>query len=146
MSHQTLGYLYLLTSVLAFSALGVSYKLGDRLNCSKRQVNLFLCLTGGLTILAWGWRTGNLAVVPPAMTIGAAAGVVSFFSVVAFRQAVARGRISTSWAALALSLAIPVVASIVFWRERPEPRHCLGLLLTVAAIALIGIDMGRTRQ
>ena len=146
MKHQAIGYVYLFVSVVAFSGLGVTYKLADRLDCSKRQVNLFLYLAGGVVILLWGLQTGGLAAVPPAVAIGAAIGVASFFSVVTFRQAVALGRISTSWAALHLSLVIPVLASIVFWREMPEPRHYLGFLLTIAAIALLGIDIGRTRK
>ena len=146
MSHQTLGCAYLLISVVTYTALGASYKLVDRLGCSRRQVNLFLFVFGGVVVFLWAWWTGGLEPIRPAMAIGAGIGAVTYVGVVAFRRAVSFGKIATPWTALQLSLVVPVLGSMAIWHEIPAPRHYAGFALTALAIVLLGADMGKTRR
>ncbi|MDO8587603.1 MAG: hypothetical protein Q7T82_11245 [Armatimonadota bacterium] len=137
---------YLLISALAFTVLGVSYKLSDRLKCDDRQVNLCMFITGAIIILVWAWRTGCLVPHKPAMAAGTAMGAMILAAVWAFRKAVAKGGIAASWTILQLSMIVPVSASILFWHETLSPRVGLGLALVAAAIVLLGIDLGRRTE
>ena len=141
-----MGYIYLAVAIAALTVLGVTYKLSDTLRCNRLQVNLLLFAFGAIALLIWAWQSHGLVFSTKAALIGAGVGIVSYYSVKLFREAVAIGRISTSWTILQLSVVIPVIASILIWREPPSLRHWAGLLATAAAIVLLGIDMGRTRE
>ena len=141
-----MGYVYLVIAIISLTVLGVSYKLSDRLNCSNPQVNFFMLLSACAGVFVWAWVSGNLTFARTPMLIGAAIGVMIFISVNAFREATARGKLSTSWTVLQLSMVIPVLASMLFWRETPHLRHYAGFALTIAAVALLGVDMARARK
>lgn len=141
-----MGILYLLISVLAFTILGVSYKLSDRLKCDDHQVNLWMFLTAGALLLVWAWKTGGLVLHTPAIFTGTVMGVTILAAVWAFRKAVGKGSLSTSWTILQLSLVIPVSASILYWQETPSLRVCLGLALVAVAVVLLGVDLGRRTE
>jgi drug/metabolite transporter (DMT)-like permease len=141
-----MGFIYLFIAMLSFTVLGVSYKLSDRLKCNNRQVNLSLFGFSVISILIWGGSTGNLAPHKPAILLGLVMGVTLLIAVAGVRGAVAKGKISTSWTIMQLSLVIPVLASITYWHEVPSSRRCLGLVLVIVAIVLMGIDMGRRTE
>ena len=141
-----MGYFYAILALVAFAVLGISYKLSDLMDCDKSQANFFLFLFGGMFMLAW-----TLVGHPPAITwnsagFGASLGLAIFLSVVLFRRAMSLGRISVSWTIINLALIAPVLASITVWHEAPGLRHYLGFALTLAAIVLLGIDMGRAGE
>jgi len=139
-------YLCMILAVIAFAVLGVTYKLSDRLACHKQQVNFFMFLTASVAVLAWGVLTRQLLLSERAVILGLVMGLICCGSVVAFRHAAALGRISTSWTVINLALVLPVLASILVWGEMPSPKHCVGLALTLAAIVLLGIDIGRAQE
>ncbi|MDO8684218.1 MAG: hypothetical protein Q7N50_12125 [Armatimonadota bacterium] len=139
-------YFYLASAIVWLTALGINYKLSDRLGCNKRQVNLFMFLAGAVVTLIWGYITAGLIPIKTVVIIGITLGVITFFSVAAFREAIARGRISTSWTILQLSLVVPVIGSVLIWEEVPHIRHYAGFALTALAIVLLGIDMGRAKE
>lgn len=84
--------------------------------------------------------------VKPAIACGAGMGLAAVVAVVIFREACAKGKLSTSWTILQLSLVIPALASVIFWHEMPTPRRWAGLGLVLVAIVLLGVDMGRKEQ
>lgn len=139
-------YLCMILAVIAFAVLGVTYKLSDRLACHKQHVNFCMFLTASVAILAWGVLTRQLQLSERAVILGLVMGLICYGSVVTFRHAAALGRISTSWTIINLALVLPVLASILVWGEMPSPKHCVGLALTLCAIVLLGIDIGRARE
>lgn len=143
---ELMAYVCSAVAIVSFGALGLTYKLSDRLGCDKAQVNLALFLSAGAAALIWAAATGGLAALGRAAALGVAMGSISFCNITAFRQAAAKGRISTSWTVINLSLVIPVAASVFIWSEVPAPRHYLGFALILAAIALLGMDLERARE
>jgi len=141
-----MGYLYLAISTVAFSALAISYKVSDRLDCDKPQANLFLFASATVSVALWAAVRQSLVWAPAAAALGAFLGPAAFVAVRAFREAVAKGRISTSSTVLQLSLVFPVVGAIFIWRELPDLKRSVGLALAAAAIVLLGIDMARSRE
>lgn len=134
---------YAILAIVVFAVLGVTYKLSDKLNCDQGQVNFFMFLSASIAMLIWGLATGRMELAWRAIELGVAMGIGCYLSVAIFRRASALGRISTSWTVLNLALIVPVAASIVIWKEQPESKHWMGLGLTVLAVILIGIDIGR---
>jgi len=141
-----MGYLYAIIAIIGFTVLGVTYKLSDRLDCDKRQVNLFLFATAAVAVLIWRHGTDFHTHSLLAFVFGITFGTSAFVNITIFRKAVAKGRISTSWTIINLTLIVPVLISALIWREFPAPRHYLGLALTVVAIVLLGIDVGRAKE
>ena len=140
-----MGYLYAILALVAFAILGISYKLSDMLKCDKSQANFWLFLFGGGFMLAW------TVIRRPALSwhaagFGLALGIALFLAVVLFRRAMAFGRISVSWTIINLALIAPVIASVTVWHEAPGLRHYLGFGLTLVAIVLLGVDMGRAGE
>jgi uncharacterized membrane protein len=141
-----MGVIYLVCSILAFGVLGVSYKLSGRLKCNSRQVNLSFFAVSVVAMLLYVVASGNLVLLKPAILWGSAMGLAAIVAVAAFREACAKGKLSTSWTILQLSLGIPAMASILYWHEIPSLRRCIGLALVLLAIVLFGLDMGRKRE
>ena len=137
---------YAILAVAAFAVLGVTYKLSDRLACHKQQVNFFMFLAASLAMLVWGVLTRQLQLSARAVLLGLVMGLICYGTVVAFRHAAALGRISTSWTIINLALVLPVLASVLVWGELPSAKHCVGLVLTLCAIVLLGIDIGRAQE
>jgi drug/metabolite transporter (DMT)-like permease len=50
------------------------------------------------------------------------------------------GKISTSWLIMNLSTALPVILSILIYRETIKWKRALGLTLAVAALLLLWLD------
>ena len=142
----SMGYTYLAISVLCMTILGVSYKLSDRANCCQPHVNFFMFFFAAVGMLAWGWTAHRFVSTPTAVALGVMLGLNLFVSVRAFREAVAKGRLSTSWTILQLSMVFPVLASVLIWGEHPDLKRCLGLALTAVAIVLLGVDMARSQE
>lgn len=141
-----MGVFYAILSIAVFGVLGVSYKLSDKLGCDQRHVNLFMFLSAGIATLIWGVVTHRMGLAWQAVALGCAMGLICFTSVVAFRKAAALGRLSTSWTIINLALIMPVMASIIIWKEHPEAKHWAGLGLTMLAVVLLGIDIGRAGE
>jgi uncharacterized membrane protein len=141
-----MGVIYLVISILAFGVLGVSYKLSGRLKCNSRQVNLSFFLISLVVMLVWVCASRNLVLVKPAIVLGSAMGLAAVIAVAVFREACAKGKLSTSWTILQLSLVVPALASVLYWHEMPSLRRWMGLGLVLVAIVLLGVDMGRKEE
>ena len=133
-------------AVAAFAVLGITYKLSDKLKCNKQHVNLLMFASAGAAMLIWGLLSGHVISPKPALILGLCMGLVCYGAVVAFRHAASLGRISTSWTVINLALILPVIASVLIWREMPSLKDTMGLGFTLVAIILIGIDIGRAGE
>ncbi|HET6453703.1 MAG TPA: EamA family transporter [Armatimonadota bacterium] len=141
-----MGYFYAILALVAFAVLGISYKMSDVLRCDKSQANFFLFLFAEGFMLGWVLIGRPEPITWSSIGFGISLGLAIFLSIVLFRRAIALGRISISWTIINLALIAPVLASVTVWHETPSPRHCLGFALTLAAIVLLGIDMGRAGE
>ncbi|MGC8804709.1 MAG: hypothetical protein ACP5QD_02060, partial [Candidatus Ratteibacteria bacterium] len=65
-----------------------------------------------------------------------------FISRLALLTALKYGKISSSWTTINLSLIIPILASMIFWKEIPNIRQAIGLLMVPLAIILLQEEPG----
>ena len=146
MHNISVGYLFIATSLLSFSGMGVIHKIGEKLQGDPLTIAFFAVLTGGVLSAAHSWATGALSVhaMPPAILLvglpfGASAGLALWL----FQTGLKYGRIATSWLLINLSAAVPTLLSITVYREHLGTRQVIALVLVVVSLMLLWWDRQR---
>jgi drug/metabolite transporter (DMT)-like permease len=139
-----MGYLYLLLSVISLGMLGVLHKVADHRRCRPQAINLVLFFAASLLLaLTTCIRSGPAAMFELSgrvFAVGAICGICAGLAILNFQHAVRFGKISTSWLLINLSMAVPTVLSIFFYREHVTRRRALSMALTAAALVLLWLD------
>ena len=127
-----------LTGSLACSAIfAQSYKYAVARGHDVDWVSLVSFVFGAL-LLALGLSGSLSTITLPAVGLGIAYGLTGGSAQLTFFRAVRYGDMSVSWTIVQLSALIPVLASILFWREQPSAWQALAIGGMVAAILLMG--------
>ena len=138
----TIGYLYMLLSLLCFGLIGIFAKFADARECKPSAVYT----------LAYGWSVlfGAMFVILfrgadfhiPAIVYAIALpfGVASAIGGIVFMTGIRYGKISTSWLVINLSAAVPAVASVLVYHERISPRKIAMVALAIVSVILLWKD------
>lgn len=132
--------------MVAFAGFGITYKITEHLNCDKPQTNFFIYFSAAVITLIWVAASGRFVPTPNIIAIGAGSGLISFLVIIIVRKAVSKGRVSMAWTIVNLSLIVPVIVSAFIWKEIPQAKDYAGIALTIIAIALLGVDIGRSGE
>ncbi len=130
--------LYLALSVSAATVFGQLMKLA----IVRRDDLYVICaanyVTAGTLGIVSGLATGE-AIEAPGRLIALAipAGVMFIASFVCWLWSMQRGGLYVSTVVFQLNAAVPVLASLIIWAERPAPLQWLGMLLLVPAFVLL---------
>jgi drug/metabolite transporter (DMT)-like permease len=81
---------------------------------------------------------------PAALALGAAAGIIYVLGFLLLMAGIARLPLAVPITVARLSVALPVVVSIVLWGESPGPLQWLGIGLGLAAVILFGAALSGT--
>lgn len=114
------------------------YKIAARKNCNLQVVNLWVYVGSLIAVLGSVAVEHGIRFSMNAMWLGIASGIAAFFATLTFFFHMQFGKLSASWTVISLSLAFPVVASILIWHESPSLKQGIGLLLIVVALLLFG--------
>jgi drug/metabolite transporter (DMT)-like permease len=141
------GYPFLALAVVSFGVLGVLHKVADHRHCKPSVVTgfLFLCAAIAMSVICISER-GMRASTQMPLWIAATAlafGIAAALSILNFQYGVRFGKISTSWLIMNLSTAVPVILSILIYREQIKWKRAVGLTLAVVALLLLWIDRSR---
>jgi drug/metabolite transporter (DMT)-like permease len=139
---MTIGYLFLLGSLVAFGALGIFHKVADHPDCRPRIITALLLGWGAVLTAIYTalFDARGLHMPGNVLAIGATAGVFASIALFAFQACLRYGKISTSWLVGNLCVAVPVAMSIIVYRERITPGKAVGMLLVLVAILLLWWD------
>jgi drug/metabolite transporter (DMT)-like permease len=137
-----IGYVFLFGALIGFGLLGIFHKVADHPSCRPRMVTMLLLLwgavlTGTYTAL---FDAKGLQLPPKVLAVGAAGGILSSLALFAFQASLRFGKISTSWLIINLCVSVPVILSIVVYRERVTAGKAVGMLLVLVAILLLWWD------
>lgn len=136
---------FVLLSAFFTSIFSLCYKIAHRQGCNPVAVNGSMLVVGTVFSFLYILVTAQLRALPSlVILLGLLAGVCFFISVATFFVVVRKGNLSISWTVIALSIVIPLIASVVLWKESPSYRQILGAVGTVVALVLLGVDQGRT--
>lgn len=72
--------------------------------------------------------------------MGVYTGLGTYIAIMAFFYHIRNANLSVSWTVIGLSLAIPVIVSIMLWHEHPTLKQWLGLALIPVAFVLLGVN------
>jgi drug/metabolite transporter (DMT)-like permease len=139
---MTIGYLFLLLSLVAFGALGILHKVADHPDCRPRIITALLLGWGAVLTAIYTalFDRHGLHMPGKVLAIGATAGVFASIALFVFQACLRYGKISTSWLVGNLCVAVPVAMSIIAYRERVTPGKAVGMLLVLVAILLLWWD------
>ena len=129
---------FLILSIAFNTLFASSYKIAAQRKCNLQAVNGWMYVGSVLTIVVYILLKRHLALNYTALLLGIVAGVLAFFATMTFFLHIRKGQLSASWTVISLSVAFPVFASIFAWREMPNVRQIVGLLLIVVALVLFG--------
>lgn len=144
----TVGYLLLFSALLGYSLLGIFHKVADRPQCRPNVIAAMLLFWGGVltTTHVLVSNPGGLNVPYRVAFIGAAGGVFAGLALLTFQSALRFGKISTSWLILQLSVSVPILVSLVVYRERLNLGKVAGVGLVLGAIILLWWDKRTERE
>jgi len=145
---MTIGFLFLLASLIGFGLLGILHKVADHPNCRPRIITMLLLFWGALLTGLYTAFFDAKGLHAPAnvLWVGAAGGVLASLALFAFQASLRFGKISTSWLILNLCVSVPVVFSVVVYGEKVNAWKWVGVALVFTAIVLLWMDKKKDLQ
>lgn len=143
-----IGYVFLVTAIVAFGTLGIFHKVADHPNCRPKMTALLLHFWGGVMAIGYTVFADSHGLHFPnsVIAIGASAGLIASLTLFVFQTGLKYGKISTSWLIINLTTAVPVLISIFIFNEKLNPAKALGVLLVFAAIFMLWLDKKKDLQ
>ena len=142
---MALGYLLLFSSIVAFGLLGIFHKVADHPNCRPKMTALLLHCWGGIlaVIYTLSFDDRGLNVPDRVWVIGSCTGLVASLTLFAFQTALKYGKISTSWLIINLTGIVPVLMSLIIFKESLNPSKQVAILLVFVAMVMLWLDKKR---
>ena len=139
---MSIGYLFLLGSLVGFGGLGIFHKVADHPDCRPRLIALSLLFWGCVLTLLYTvvFEAKGLHFSSKVLLIGAAGGLFSSSALFVFQTGLKYGKISTSWLVLNLSMSLPILISLFFFNEKVNWIKCAGIVLVLCAIVMLWRD------
>jgi len=139
---MTLGYLLLLLGLVAFGSLGIFHKVADHPSCRPKIIALILLFWGGVltTIYTAAFNSSGLVFPPRVLLIGFCGGAFASLALFLFQAGLRYGKISTSWLLINLATSIPILLSIVVFKEQLNAAKVVGILLVLCAVFMMWWD------
>lgn len=110
-----------------FSLLAVNYLVCSLLGAVYAKGNIFCFGTKGYSAM---------------LLLGLIAGALYLLGFVLLQRNIRKNGIVLSSLFMKLGLLVPIVMSLVFFRELPSILQCIGFLIAIAAIVLINLEKG----
>lgn len=137
--------IYLLLAILSSSLVSIFMRLSTHRvqnRYSLLAVNYLAC-----SVLGAIYARGNVFCVTapgygPMLIMGLVAGALYLLGFVLLQRSIRKNGMVLSSLFMKLGLLVPIVMSLVFFRELPSILQCIGFLLAVVAIVLINLQKG----
>ncbi len=136
----------LIFTVLCSTTIALILKQNDRQSGNillLLSANYFVATVIGLIV--WGSQSTKIFSWQPVL-FGALLGGLFVFSFFAFAKAVAAAGTALATVSARLSVIIPVIFSIIFFGENPDPKNWIGFLLTLVTIFFFYKSLGSNSQ
>ena len=137
--------IYLLLAILSSAMVSVTMRLSTGRvsgNVSMLAMNYLMCMTIAGVLTGSGNLLPQSSSLPATLAMGAVNGVLYLLSFVLLQLNVKKNGVVLSATFMKLGLLVPMVTSVLFFREVPQLRQVLGFLIAVAAILLINLEKG----
>ena len=123
---------------IIFGGMGsILYKVAEENKCNRLWINTICRLTITFLISLYISLKESFQFNLKLLGVGLLAGISVFFGRWLFLRAIKYGKLSISWTVLNLAVIIPILASIIIWKEIPDLKRMLGILLIPISILLL---------
>jgi drug/metabolite transporter (DMT)-like permease len=141
----TPAILFAFGAMSAYVVLGLLHKLADRAGCRPNQINILLFGWSAVFSLVSLLVGGQGISVPlNVWAIALPSGACAATAILLFQIGVREGKIATSWLIINLSGAIPILISIILYREKVGLKQLVALLAMVASLILMWLERKQT--
>lgn len=135
----TRGFVLALLAGL-FTAISVSFgRVAARSPVGR--LNYVMLSYGLVALLAYTWnrgvRKGRYSVDRVTVAIGVSAGCLNFIGYLLVLEAFSKGPLSIIHPVLSMAIIIPIVLSVIFFREKLTPRNVVAVVLCLIAVFLL---------
>lgn len=135
------AFVFAFGAMTAYAVLGLLHKQADRSHCRPRQINLLLfawsALFAACSLLL---RGQSLAVPAKVWAIAIPSGVSAATAILLFQIGVRYGKIAASWLIVNLSAGIPILISIVIYREKVGAKQAIALIAMLLSLVLLWLE------
>ncbi|MBO6263540.1 MAG: EamA family transporter, partial [Clostridia bacterium] len=147
-----MGYLFLIISVISGATKGFfAKKVSDRTNDLKSAVisnliRMVFCIPIGLLFILAEGNGINLLISYKDLLISAFGGVVTSIFIVSWLLAVRKTAYTTIDAFLSMGIFVPILLSLVLYKENISLSQIIGLLLLIFAVMLMSVYSNKNKQ
>ena len=139
--------LFAFGAMAAYVVLGLLHKKADRAGCRPTQINLLLFGFSAIFSLLLLIKRGESLVVPGNVwAIAAPSGACAATAILLFQIGVRVGKIATSWLIINLSGAIPILISLVLYKEKVGAKQFVALAAMFAALILLWLERKQSEK
>ena len=132
----------LILAIISSSLVSIAMRLGEgraKNNISMLSVNYFICMIFSIAYTGIGnlFQTGEG--ISTAIGLGSINGFFYIASLVLFQNSVKQNGVVLSAIFMKLGIMVPLVVSIVLFKEMPTVIQIIGFIIAIAAIVLINL-------
>ncbi len=132
------GILLALAAATIYGFLGISLEIAAKRHYPIWDVILYKQFTGFLIGLGFATTLGVSLYNPYLIGLGVIGAVAYVVTVAAYLTAARERDIAANWTIVNLSVALPILVSVFWFKDAFTMLKAIGVLLTLASIALIG--------
>ena len=133
---------FLILCIVFYSGAALFYRHANHLHCNRLAIIVSERISAVILMSLYMLFFDTFNITSGATLLAFAGGITIFISRLALLTSLKYGKISSSWTAVNLSLVIPILASMIFWKEIPNLRQTIGLLMVPLAIILLQEEPG----
>ena len=133
---------FLIISIVLFSGAALLYRHANHLHFNRLSIIVSERISAVILMAFYMVFFDTLNITAATTLLAFAGGVTIFISRLALLTSLKYGKISSSWTAVNLSVIIPLLVSMIVWKETPNLRQTIGLLMVPLAIILLQEEPG----
>ena len=127
---------YLVLCVLTTSCFGLCYKVSSRRGCHAPMVQFSMFVSSAIISALVATFDGGLILNSRVALTGFGGGVCMSAAVYTFFAAMSQGGLAVGWTCVNFGVVVPVIASVIIWRETPSAQQLAGFALLLPCILL----------
>ncbi len=135
--------LYLFLAILSSASIAMILKFSESRNLNRYAVtsaNYVSAFTISLIFSIRDMKPGILSGITDVFGLGMFAGVLYFLGFIFIQKSIRENGVGITGAVSKIGIILPVILSMVMWKEIPNLKQSVGVVVSIFAIILINID------
>lgn len=135
--------LYLFLAILSSASIAMILKFSESRKLNRYAVtsaNYISAFTISLILSIKGMKSVSFSGLPNVLGLGIFAGVLYFLGFIFIQKSIKENGVGITGAVSKIGIILPVILSMILWKEIPNYLQSLGVVVSISAIILINID------